>query len=126
MRRVPFCSEKVSLNYFEQSNVSNMANSPRNLLRLGQKRLINITTIARDQNKKNVASPLYSEAARFLKKDWVVKNKSLDKFASERLKQLDSIKRGSIAIKKEIELRALRKNMEGRLLIHKGETRFLL
>lgn len=67
-----------------------------------------------------MASPLYSEAARFLKKDWVVKQKSLNKFESDQVKALDQRYANGLGphvnLKKEIELRALRKNIEGRLL----------
>jgi hypothetical protein len=49
-----------------------------NQKRQKDKRTITVDAITKDQNKKLVASPLYSEAARFLKKDWVVLKKTLE------------------------------------------------
>jgi len=41
---------------------------------------------------KNLASPLYSREARFLKKDWVIKKKYLEKIQADRMKCLETIR----------------------------------
>lgn len=40
-------------------------------------------------NLSNLASPLYNKAARFLKKDWIVKKKQLDAICKDQLKTRD-------------------------------------
>lgn len=103
-----------------QNSVAGAVTTPRP--RTKQKRIITVGSVAKDQIQKQVASPLYSEAARFLKKDWVVKQKSLEKFSQQKHKMLSKFNTHFV-LSKEIELRAMRKNLEGRLLINKADSR---
>ena len=93
-----------------------MQQKPRN------SRLLTITPVEKDQAKKFVQSPLFSEAARLLKKDWIVKQKCLGSKFTDQVSQLKRYEH-HFDFRQQKELTQLKKGFEQRLIVNSRQVR---
>lgn len=90
--------------------------------RMRNTRLLTITPGERDQAKKFVQSPLVSEAARLLKKDWVVKQKCLGSKFTDQVSRLKRYEH-HFDFRQQKELAQLKKGFEQRLVVDSRQIR---